>query len=94
MAETDGVIPTVNGLEEPPPVDEREITAVDFEHTDGRFRINRFEKECQHCGAHVDLRERHTRASIWTGDGVHRTLNKPVYCDKECWLAWLGGEKE
>jgi len=93
VAVEDNVVQAVTGLEEVPPVDEQEITAVEFEHTDGKFRINVVEKECQHCGDHVDLREPHTRASIWTGSGTYRILNKPVYCDRECWIAWLGGEE-
>jgi len=92
VAVEDGVVQAVTGLEEVPPVDEREITAVDFEHTDGMFRVNVVEKECQHCGEHVDLREPHTRASIWLEASIKRILYKPVYCDKECWLAWLGDD--
>jgi len=89
----DGVVQAVNGLEEVPPVDEREITAVKFEYANWRYEPGPVHhQECQHCGDHVDLREPHTRASIWAGSGVYRILHKPVYCDKACWLAWLGGE--
>jgi len=94
VAVEDGVVQAVAGLEEVPPVDEREIIKVDFEHVDWRYRPNHVhEKECQRCGEHVDLLEPHVYACIWTGSGTYRILNKPVYCDRECWIAWLGGEE-
>ncbi len=74
-------------------VGDREIIKVDREHVDWRYRCDHIQKkDSQDCGDPVDLRKPHGWASIWLEASIKRFLFKRVFCEKECWLAWLGGE--
>lgn len=88
-SEQDYVIPAAAGLDEAPPIDEREFVEVDLEHIDDSVIQGPDYKECQHCGEAVAVRELHAYVCIWADDAISRIMYKVVFCGQECWLAWM-----
>lgn len=87
--EQEHVVPAAFGLDDAPPVDEREFVAVDLEYVDDGVIQGPDYKECQHCGDAVNVREKHAYACLWAEDSISRIMYKVVFCGRECWFSWM-----
>lgn len=81
------VTPAEQGLETAPGPDEGKVVDVDFERD--KYLVSA-PKACQHCGEPVDRSGEHIRAHaiVYTSVGTGSQHRHPVFCDRDCWLAW------